>query len=177
MSYEINLLPHDVRVKRTRRVYLWSIGRLLNRIYLLLILLIVGQLVILGVVMSIQSGAGQNSPSVDDGSGIINELDRVNTLIARFENRLDQYKTWTPFLEDVLEVVPADITIVALLVTDEESALLVRGVAASRSAVTLYQKQLEALPWMKMVEAPLNNFALEPDAEFSFSLYRVENDL
>lgn len=174
MDKEINLLPQPAQKQRAWRLYLSRLGRFLNRVYLLLLLLIGVLALILGVMGSIKEKITRDGAlSPGGGSGIADEVRRVNQLMNQFEERQTSYQAWTPQVLDVLTAAPATVRLTNLEASEQEpAALSVRGVASSRAAVVEYQRRLEGLAWVKNVEAPLKNFALGPESSFSFKLHR-----
>ena len=174
MGKEINLLPQPAQKQRRWRLYLSHLGRFLNRVYLLLLLLIGVLVLILGVMESIKENVVRDDTLLlGFHSDVADEVRRVNQLVNQFEERQASYKAWTPQVLDVLTVAPATVRLTSLEVSESEpSVLSVRGLASSRSAVVEYQRQLEGPGWVKRVEAPLKNFALGPESSFSFRLHR-----
>lgn len=174
MEKEINLLPELIQRRRTRRLYLSRFGRFLNRIYLLLLVLIVVLVAILTVVESIKKSVVSGGVRLTSfHSDVADEVRYVNQVLWQFEERRAGYMTWSSQVMDVLIVAPEAVRLTGLEVSETKPMVLsISGVASSRSAMVAYQRKLEGLDWVEQVEAPLQNFALEPESDFSFSLRR-----
>ncbi len=174
MSKEINLLPKPLLRKRTRRLYLCRLGRFLNRIYLLLLLLVGALAAIFVVFQQIEEGmAGSKTEGDGFHSEVVREVEEVNRLLREFEQRRVSYQPWSDSVEDALEIMPPALRLTGLEVHEEEpSVLVINGTASERQAVVEYQQKLKGLDWVRQVEAPLRNFALEPEPTFSFKLHR-----
>lgn len=174
MIREINLLPQVVQRQRMRWLYLFRIGRFLNRVYVLLFLLIVVLVGTLYVMRSIDDGVVRdNEVLVDANDDVVREVRWLNQVLGEFEKRQVSYTPWSPRVLEVLMAAPNEVRLTGFIVKEEsQNVLVVSGVSSSRPAVVDFQQRLEQLDWVKQVEAPLQNFALATEASFTFSLHR-----
>lgn len=170
---EINLMPREVVERRLRRLYLARIRRMLNRLCLLLVLLLVAEFVIYfslvlvrDDVMFFEANESQNSQDV------VESVEQINELLLEVEKRTSVYDAWTPQLQEVFSVLPNEMKLNTISVIEKDGSLIIEGESSLRSAAVAFQKELEALPWVERIESPLQNFALDPEAGFSLSVYR-----
>jgi hypothetical protein len=176
MKEEINLMPKQFIVKRERHLYVLRLGRLLSRIFPLLALLVFAQLIILFTLNGLVSGLG--GVGGEQGSEIFNvgaEVSNVNTFLKEFGAVRDDYLSWSPLVQDVLKSIPEGVTILSLEGDEEAGDIIIRGKAGSREKVVAFQKNLEMLSWALRVDSPLQNFALETNNEFTFTVIRNES--
>lgn len=170
MKEDINLLPKQIVIGRERRAYLFGFGRLLQRVAFLLVAIIVGE----GVVYSAYYYVGrtmEKSWSVQvQSSSAIDEAQKINELLALADTARREFNGWSLYSEEVLNNAPSEIVISKLEVKEKIGALEIAGYASQRAAVLEYKNILSGLSWVERVESPLQNYAIGPDAGFSFSL-------
>ena len=170
--HEINLMPRDVVKRRLRRLYLARVSRLFYRLYPLLVLLLVAEFIIYFSLTSVRDRVFISEMNeLQNGQEATVGAKQINEFLLGAERRSSSYNVWTPQLQEVLSVLPGEMKINTIGVTEEDGSLLIEGESSARSAVVKFQKELESLLWVKRVESPLQNFALDPEAEFSFSVY------
>ena len=174
MKGEINLLPRVIILKRERKAYLAGIGRLLQRLSFLLIVLIVGEVIVYIAFSYINKELIRASEIQSAGNSITNEVKRVNEVLARVETIKSEYINWSLFVEEIIKNAPLGIKIVKMQVKEGEGVLKVEGFSSSRSSVLDFQNLLKELSWVIRVEAPLQNYALGTDTSFSFNLVVIE---
>jgi len=170
MKGEINLLPRLLAKKRERVKYLIGLGRLLQRVALLLVLLIIGELVVLAGFMYVYWEVERASNGETEGDKVISEVDRVNKALVQIKRTRESNMTWSLYIEEVLQDVPAAVKIRTMMVKEDEAVLVVEGYSSSRNVVLGWQRVLERLSWAERIDAPLQNFALHPGSSFSFDI-------
>lgn len=173
MPREINLLPLPLQLRRRRRIYLARLGRLLRHVMGVLLtgLLVVGGAYLVAErVKRVTVDAVQHDDSQQQA--LLEEMRRVNAQLGAVRQWREDHEPWLPQVEAALQELPAEVRLRAVAVTAAEDALELRGVFTSREALTLFQRRLEALPWVASVRAPLSNFATGEDNEFSLTLVR-----
>lgn len=170
---EINLLPALLQKKRLRRAYLKSINRLFNRLVILLSLVVFAQAGIYFVVRTVNNSLIESQKTaVEEGVGVFDEVTAVNTFMHGFEDRLQRFTLWTPFITDVLTVVtPTSVTLQGLSSADDGAVLVVEGITSRRSDMLLFQKKLGELSWVEKIDAPLSNFTVGAKATFKFNIH------
>jgi len=109
-----------------------------------------------------------------NGGGIHEQVRSLNQLMGSVNERVEKRPSWTPLVKDVVAAIPAEARIELLEVKIERDALMIEGTSIARSAVLNMQGQLEKLPWVVRLEAPLQNFAAGPRNVWSFTLFRSE---
>ncbi len=170
MKDDINLLPKPLVIGRERRAYLFGFGRLLQRIALLLVAIIVGEVVVYGAHYYIDQTMDQSGKADEQSLSTTEQAQNVNMLLSLVDNTRKQFVSWSLFSEEVLNSAPREITISKLEVKEKLGALEVVGYSSRRASVLEYKNILAGLSWVKRVDAPLQNYAIGPDAGFSFSL-------
>lgn len=172
-GHEINLMPREVTERRLRRLYLARISRMLNRLYPLLVLLLAAEFIIYFSLVSVRDDIMLSEASgLRNSQDIVESVEQINELLLEAGKRTSVYDAWTPQLQEVLSVLPNEMKLSTIGVIEKDDSLIIEGESSLRSAVVAFQKELEALSWVKRVESPLQNFALDPEAGFSFSVYR-----
>ena len=103
MTHEINLLPPLLRLRRTRRVYLGCVGRLLVRVCVLLTITATIQAAGLLVFSSIlrEVAAQAQSSAASPHESVLRDVVRVNEFLAAFRERAEEHRSWTSYLSDV----------------------------------------------------------------------------
>jgi len=173
MKDEINLMPRQFVLRRERRLYILCVGRLLSRVFPLLLLLLVAQVLILITLTKIRDDLTfADSGEGADSYNVITEVNRANSFLREFNEVRAEYESWSPLVEDLLGAVPEGITISSLEAEERSGEMIVQGVASSREKVVIFQKNLERLSWVETVDSPLQNFAVETDSEFTFTISR-----
>lgn len=170
MLREINLLPHDLQQRRNRRLYLVRGGRLLRRLSVVLVIILAAQLVIQLFFSSLKQEFANTALVVASDSAVADQVTHINQLLTEFDQQVQQHVVWTDRVRDVLTQ-PQPVTVLGLAVPEDQSVLEVRGVALSRSGVVELQQALQRLPWVESVEAPLQNFTVGREAQFSLRLH------
>ncbi len=175
MKNEINLLPHQMILSRERREYLGGFSRLLQRISLLILILLIGELVVYLAFLYINreiSIAGDNLIANITAT----DIRQVNSFLADFERRANEQVVWSQLIEDILGQVPAGVTINKIEVLEKApSVVAVTGSSNSQKKVSEFQTLLGKFPWVEKIEAPLQNYTLGPNASYSLSIYHQKN--
>lgn len=176
MKEDINLMPPEAKRARMSWLYRKRFTYVARRV-----------LLVWGVFMVMLAGSGWywwqrqsnggrgRQDQSTDQAAVTKEVRRINDLMAAVLGWSQQYPAWTPHLPDVVRLTPSEARLELLTVPAERAGLTVRGVSASRAAVVEMQRELEKLPWVASVEAPLQNFAAGGTNEFSFTL-RLKSD-
>lgn len=176
MKGEINLLPHKIALTRQRRTFLLGVGRLIQRISLMLVVLIVGEIIVYVAFSYIDGGLERASEAQRGEGGATNEIKRVNELLAQVEKTKSEYIDWSLFIEEILKNAPQGIKIKKIQAKENEGVLEVEGFSNSRDTVLIFQNLLKELSWVIQVEAPLQNYALGTDTGFNFNLVVIEEE-
>lgn len=174
-EHEINLMPREVVKGRLRRLYLARISRMLNRLYPLLVLLLAAELFIYFSLLSVRDAVMfSETKKSQNGQGVVESVEQINELLLEVEKKSFVYNAWTPRIQEILSVLPGEMKLNTIGVIEKDGSLIMEGESSLGSAVVAFQKELEILPWVERIESPLQNFALDPEAGFSFSVYRKE---
>lgn len=174
MKSEINLLPHEIILKREKRAFLVSVGRLLQRISFMLLVLIVGEVVVYVAFAYVDRELEEASLAQQAGNGTTSEVKRVNEVLAQAERIKSGYINWSLFVEEIIRNAPRGIKIKEMQVKEKEGILKIEGFSDSRITVLDFQNLLKEFSWVLKVEAPLQNYALGTDTGFSFNLVVTE---
>lgn len=173
MKEQINLLPPGARHERLGRLYRQRLAYLGRRA-------LIGFVMIWVVMAGIGWWVQQRQRELEalaraqtlDGEEVFRAVARVNELMSVIDRRVEAHPSWTAQLDEVMRTLPADARLTVLALQADTGGLAVKGVVAGRTGVLDMQRQLEALPWVERVEAPLQNFAVDPKGEFSFIVFR-----
>jgi hypothetical protein len=171
---EINLLAPSIIKLRSWRIYWERLGHLLRFIIFLsgvLLLVIAGAYLV--VWWTEQSLTNTTELGSAQSAAAVAEVRRVNAQLAAVQAWQATNNPWTARLPAIFAVMPAGIELSYVGVKGDTQALELRGIFARRDALVSFQRQLEALPWVEAVEAPLSNFETGSDAEFQLRIVRV----
>lgn len=98
---------------------------------------------------------------------------RANTaIITAVDNRLRQESPSAGLVSDIIGAIPPAISILTLEFTEKSQAFVLTGKTTQGSSVVQYQRALEKLSWVDRVIAPLQNFAVSPEATVTFTIIR-----
>lgn len=173
MKSEINLLPPPLLAARVKRLLSQRLTRLgrrgllgLSLVSAVLAAIWAGEMAVVRVLGErLQQGARADA-------NLESSVRSTNVWVEEFARRIKRRPAWTPLVRQLVTNLPADIQLTSLQIAADRDALQIRAVASSRSAVIAWQRQLEALPGVAQVEAPLQNFATGPATDFVFTLTR-----
>lgn len=174
MKEEINLLPPAVSALRRGRIYVNRLGRL---IYIALALTVI-MLAALGVQYGLSSyirkslTAAESALAPDETAAA--EVQAINTLTASVDNWTKTHQPLSPLVAQVLNSAPAGIVITAVAVDQPEDKITISGTFSERSRVAQYQQDIENVPAVARLEAPLSNFATGASSSFTFEIYRQD---
>lgn len=173
MKEQINLLPPLAKHERLGRLYRQRLAYLGRRA-------LIGFMIVWVVMAGIFWWVRQRQRELEalartqtrDGGEVFREVARVNELMSVINQRVGQHPDVTPLLDDIVRTLPPGARLTVLALQANTGGLVVRGTSPSRGGVLDMQRQLEALPGVERVEAPLQNFAVDSSGEFSFTLFR-----
>jgi len=175
MKEAINLLPPEARKKRVVRVYVRHADYLVLRVTIGLGLLWLALGLAYGVAWNeSRLLSSQLAGRPDEAMGLEQEVGEVNERLSVIHQWVEEHAAWTPQVRDVVSAVPDEAGLELLAVPPDREVLVVEGVASSRAALLSLEEALSGLPWVKSLEAPLQNFAAGPRREFSFLLTRED---
>lgn len=170
---DINLLPKPLRVARLRRIYWSRVGKLLNRIYVLLVIIIILQIVIWlafnSIFRSLQLASDQGGATE---SNVVGQVAEINRLLVGVDGAAKELAPWTLQVDEMLELVPSGMQVTNVKVAKDTDIIVVSGAATAQEVQVDFKQRVEQLSWVQRVDAPLENFAVGPEAGWSFSIYR-----
>lgn len=169
---EVNLLPPPARRARVLWLYRKRFASINHRIIISILLIYAALGIVFAVTWQSKQEMGQVvDPGAEESQNLQDEVKATNRLITAFHQEFTRHQDWTSLVEGLVQVMPPQIELMALEVKEETQALEIRAVATSRTAVLDFQRIAEGLPGIERVEAPLKNFAVGVDGEFSLVLY------
>ncbi|HLD26206.1 MAG TPA: hypothetical protein VJC05_04150 [Candidatus Andersenbacteria bacterium] len=174
MEREINLLPRALQHARNRRLYAARFGRLFRRFGVALVLIILAQFGAWLFYVSLLREVSNQLAVVMPGSEATGQIAATNQLLGSFQRQVTQQVVWSELVSDILTQTAA-VTVTSIRTVDSGRIIEIRGETASRAAVVALQEALAALPWVERVEAPLQNFTVGPNAQFSLRVQRNES--
>lgn len=175
MKNEINLLPQVIQRARMTRIYNRRIHRIANSILVAVFLVVLGQgASILAVKQSLANIVSKVDVSDSQGRQDNRQVATDNELITEVKKRLDGQPAWSTKVGSVLQAVPDNFSVLELRADTDTHKLTITASTTSRVAGIVYEKALNALPWVQTVDAPLQNFALSDKNEVTFHIYTKE---
>jgi len=173
LEREINLLAPALVAIRTQRIYLERLGHLLRFTIFAGVLVLAALAGSYVVVWRTRDSLSANRRSTADyHQSAVADVQRANAQLGAIADWVKANPPWTPLVADIFTTMPAEVTVRELSVKTEANALEIRGTAGKREALLAWQKQLEKLPWVELVKAPLSNFETAADSEFSLEVVR-----
>lgn len=170
---EINLLPPAEQYTRKVRVYGRRAGVLIRvGILMTVALLLVQGVVIGGYYWATERLEVDGTPVLTAMQDTQQRVHVTNETIRMLAAWFGQYQPWSPLLRDVLGAIPSQIEFSSLSLNEEQQTLLMTGQVTNRVEVVNFQRQLEELPWVTDIVAPLSNFETGAEATFSFTVKR-----
>lgn len=173
MKKEINLLSPEALSDRMSRIARARVRAIADALLVGLILIVCSYAAAWYALSSVRDSVG-NDTAVDTGKTV--EVERsirsTNAILAAVDSRITQEPFWSSVIPGVLLAAPAGIAITKIELTEDPRTLVVVGKATKGSLVVQYQRLLESLPWVDHVVAPLQNFAVSPDATVTFTIVR-----
>lgn len=177
MKEEINLLPPPAKQARQRYltgVHLAYLGRRVGFGWLLLLAVLAGSY---GYTWQRQREVDrQLAQKQGMQGGGSSQVQAINEIMSVVRAWADDHPAWTPLLVDALTRMPAAVRLEIVSLQPDGEGLTLRGVSSSRTAVVEMQQELEKLPWIGAIDAPLQNFAAGDKNEFSFTLTRTADE-
>lgn len=173
MKKEINLLSPEALSDRMSRIARARVRAIADALIVGLILVVCSYAAAWYALSSVRDTVG-NDISADTGktAEVERSIRSTNAILAAVDSRIAQEPLWSPVIPDVLLAAPSGIAIKKIELTENPRTLVVIGKATKGSLVVQYQRVLEELPWVDHVVAPLQNFAVSPDATVTFTIVR-----
>lgn len=178
MKYEINLLSPQAKADRIGRMKMKVIHALMNAVIVCLVFIACSYAIGYWALSAIERSVVQRALSHEAGRAEIERAIRdIQNTIAAVDTKVSQSTAWSPLIPDIVTALPAGVRITSIELKESPPTISVVAKATAGSAVLQYQRALEALPWVGNVVAPLQNFAVYPNAAAVFTISRKEAPL
>lgn len=174
MKAEINLLPPEFQATRHAQLYWQGLEHIMRRVIVGLVLVgaMFGGTYAVFRVIAADTNVQQQSTSITDD--LVQKVTQANELLTAIDSRQLVSVPWTPLVGEVLRVLPSELTLISVAVSDTSKTLTLTGVSRSRAAVVTFEQAVKALPAVSSVESPLQNFATGGDTSFTLLVKRHE---
>lgn len=177
MKEEINLLPLPLQHRRLFHLYNRRLHGLTTHILIALGLVLLGQI---SSLFALQQTLAQvtHTISISDQQEeqVLHAVRSSNQVLSEVQKRLSDSFLWSQAAEDILKTVPPELFVTSFDGKSEGDKLTVTAVSSSRSAGVVFENALKGLPWVETLDAPLQNFALSDNSEFTFNVYRQKTN-
>lgn len=173
MKTEINLLSPDAKRERTAHIHARRVMNIAIAIVSALVLVASSYGVALWALSNIFVSISDDA--VVSGQKTQETIDSIrvnNAIIMAVDDRLRQESPSAQLISDIIGAVPPAISILKLEFKATSQTFLLTGKTTQGSAVVQYQRALEKLSWVDHVIAPLQNFAVSPEATVTFTIIR-----
>ena len=178
MKTEINLLSPEAKTHRIRLVVYRRINAIMDALLVCLILVVCSYGTVFWVLSTLHASLQRNVVADDAGyTQVKQRIQDINAIIAVIDDRVSQETLWSPLVADIVNTAPPALSIRKLELSGTTRTFSIVGRTAQGSAIVQYQRALEKLSWVDHVVAPLQNFALSPDATVTFTIFRKANQL
>ncbi len=173
MKSEINLLSPQAKTDRMHRIRTRRINAISDTLLICVVLITCSYGAAFWALTKISASVDQRADAnQEEEKRMEHEIRDINGLFLAVDTHISQESLWTPLIPDVLREIPPEISITKLQLSETPRAISLVGKATQGSAIVQYQRSLEKLPWVDHVVAPLQNFAIAPDASVTFTIFR-----
>ncbi len=97
----------------------------------------------------------------------ITYIEEANKKLKKIDQVQQEFTLWSPLIDEILSVLPADTEIHSLIFDREAKALAIAGIAKTREALALCEQRLKALPSLESVRIPLGELTRKEDIPFT----------
>lgn len=178
MKGEINLLSPQVRADRIRSVTTRRMMALADALLVCVVLVVCSYGAAWWALLQVSASVIQQAHTNEkEYQAIEEELQDIHSVFTAVHEKVSQHPLWTPLIPDVLTAVPSGILLTKVTLSETPRALSLVGRATQGSAIVQYQRALEELSWVDHVDAPLQNFAVSPEATVTLTVFRKESPL
>jgi len=169
---ELNLLPESRQVSLRRQ-------RLIAGMRSLSLTIFLGALFLTGTGGGVWAWAEWMTRNIDISvlDSDVENYKRLQASVESYNGRLGEINlldreriVWSRVTRDLLEVVPAGITINRVSVNEEIGVIVLGGVAVNRIALIAWEEALKNLSWAEEVEAPNRNLLERTNSLYEFSI-------
>lgn len=175
MKLEINLLSPEAKKARMRLVWNRRVNAIGDALLICIVLVACSYAASFWALSEIRASLAQRADTnKEDVRAAERSIRESNALFSAVAGRIAHESLWTPLISDIVRIVPSEISITKLQLLENPRALSLVGKTTQGSAIVQYQRELEKLPWVDRVVAPLQNFAVTPDATVTFTIYRAQ---
>ncbi|MFH1947504.1 MAG: hypothetical protein ABIJ23_05120 [Candidatus Magasanikbacteria bacterium] len=165
----LNLLSPE---KRRHLSSLSNFQFIKNILELLLIIICLGGMVLLGGQYILQNYLDELTASLltmqNQHVGTNRQIKEINSILLKTEKIQKEYHPITPLIPEIVSAIPADITLQSLTFSIDSSSILFNGHSTNRDTLLLFQKQLEEVGWINLVEIPISQLTEKENVDFSF---------
>ncbi len=99
-------------------------------------------------------------------TGMNTRIKEVNRVLKDIALTQKEYVAWSSVLEGITETVPATITMESMVLDRVSGIYTFTGIATTRNDLLLFQKNLQALPFIAKVDVPLSQLTEKEDIPF-----------
>lgn len=97
----------------------------------------------------------------------ISNIEAANKQLKKIDRVQKEFIFWSPRIDELLAIIPPDIQIQSLILDREAMALSIAGIAKTREALALCEKNLKSLPSLESVHIPLGELTRREDIPFT----------
>ena len=108
-----------------------------------------------------------------DSNVLLRERENIqatNIIVKTMQSQIVGMPLWGVYVEDIIRLAPATITILQLEANDDPLQLKIVGEAVNRTTVVDFERSLRQLSWVKKLDSLLQNFVSDQSVEFSFTI-------
>ncbi len=112
-----------------------------------------------------QAATASSSETTD----IVTSIKQINAYLKDIDATQRGFIAWSKVLEDITPLIPADVLLDRISVSDDNRVVL-SGMAQTRDGALTLLKRLKEAPYLTNVVSPLSNILQKQNVEFDFEM-------
>lgn len=171
MNIKINLLP-PAKQKRLENLVKFIFSKYILEIVIFFVSIIA--IMMLWSWMVLQDGFAKlaiSSITINKENVTYNkDVRNINYKIKRLQKSSQAYNPITPYLQDIINNLPANIKLNALYINRDSKEIVLQGVAKTRQALLDYQTKLKKITWLGSFDTPISKLFQKENVSFEFKI-------
>ncbi len=171
MRITLNLLPPDKK-KALQTGLVMAYAQTIVFILFLVTVFVSGTLMSVRLMLSAdyetlkkQADTASSSETTD----IVTSIRQINSYLKEVDGTQHGFIAWSRVLEDLTPLIPADVHLDRITIT-EDNKIVLTGVAQTRDSALAMLKKLKEQPYLSNVVSPLSNILQRQNVEFDFEM-------
>lgn len=172
----INLLPEKVKQELNQKIILATIKNITALIFIAVIFVAV--ILLWAKMVSVNNF----NRAIEQATLISKEYGGINQEIRKLNERIDfmretqkEYIVWSDVLKRIIILIPNDVSIHYLSISDPGKSVALKGIAKTRDGLLTFKSNLEKSSLFSNVDIPISYFLSRENINFEISLKTTKN--